>query len=154
MLSGGAFRFAFVRHAVRRVESAYLDKIADPEKLRFRAQVRQALGQPPGPDAPVTLEEFVTALESQSPVEMNAHWRPQHLNLMHPVVDYDVIGRLESFDSDLVRIREMAGLPDTPLSVRNVGPAGPRASLFDGRPDLLRRVRQFYAADFEIYGYE
>ncbi len=72
MLSGGAFRFAFVRHAVRRVESAYLDKIADPEKLRFRAQVRQALGQPPGPDAPVTLEEFVTALESQSPVEMNA----------------------------------------------------------------------------------
>ncbi len=73
---------------------------------------------------------------------------------MHPVVDYDVIGRLESFDSDLVRIREMAGLPDTPLSVRNVGPAGPWASLFDGRPDLLRRVRQFYAADFEIYGYE
>lgn len=154
MLSGDAFRFAFVRHPVRRIESAYMDKIADPAKLRFRAQVRRALGQPPGPDAPVALEEFVTALESQSPIAMDAHWRPQHLNLMHPVVDYDVIGRLETFDVDLARIREMACLPDIPISVRNVAPAGPRTSLFDGRPDLLRRVRQFYAADFEIYHYE
>jgi hypothetical protein len=26
-------------------------------------------------------------------------------------------------------------------------------SVYDGRPDLVRRVQQVYAEDFEIYGY-
>lgn len=152
MLGGDAFRFAFVRHPVRRVESAYLDKIADPVKLQYRAEIRAVLGRPGDVDAPLSLGEFVTALEAQPGIEMNPHWRPQHLNLMHPLVDYDVVGRLESFGADLARIRELAGLPDVPLAVRNATVSGSR-SIFDDEPGLLRRVRRIYAGDFDLYGY-
>jgi Sulfotransferase family len=153
MLSGDAFRFAFVRHPIPRVESAYLDKIADQEKLRFRAEVRAVLGRPSGPDAPMPFEEFIDALEAQPAIEMNPHWRPQHLNLMHPLVHYDMVGRLENFDSDLKRVQELASLPQVPLDLRNATNASRRVSLFDGKPDLRRRVARVYADDLELYGY-
>jgi Sulfotransferase family len=70
---------------------------------------------------------------------------------MHPLIDYDMVGRLETFDADLARVRELAGLPEVPLKVRNERP--PTASMLDGRPNLLRRVREVYARDFELYGY-
>lgn len=153
MLGGDAFRFAFVRHPVPRLESAYLDKIADPEKPQYRAEVRSVLGRPASPDLPLRFEDFVAALEAQPPIEMNPHWRPQHLNLMHPLVEYDVVGRVETFGADLARIRESAHLPDAPLAVRNAAKDPRRGSLFDDRPDLLSRVRTIYADDLELYGY-
>lgn len=99
-----------------------------------------------------TFDQFVAALEIESPIRMDQHWRPQHLDLMHPLVRYDVIGRLETFGADIARIRDMAGLPEAPAQRQNVTP--PRTeSLFDGRRDLLRRVRDVYAEDFELCGY-
>ena len=83
---------------------------------------------------------------------MDPHWRPQHLNLMHGLVEYDLVGRLENFAGDLARVRELAGLPDVPIEVRNVV-AKPSDRLVDGHPGLLRKVRTIYARDFELYGY-
>ena len=151
MLDGEAFRFTFVRDPVARVESAYRDKIMRVPADRWRDEVRQVLGLPQTGE-PVTFEQFVTALEAQEPLRMDAHWRPQHLNLMYPLVEYDIVGRLETFDDDLARVREAAGLPDVPVQVRQRSPRRDE-SLFDGRPDLLRRVRDVYARDLELYGY-
>lgn len=153
MLEGDAFRFAFVRHPVRRVESAYLDKIVPRWIVHPRAEIRAVLGLSNDGDLPLSLEEFVTALEAQPAIEMNPHWRPQHLNLMYPLVDYDVVGHLESFGTDLARIRDLVGLPDVPLDVRNASASPRTESLFDVKPDLLRRVRRIYAEDFDLYGY-
>ena len=83
---------------------------------------------------------------------MNPHWRPQHLNLMHGLLEYDLVGRVETFDTDLAKVREQTGMPEVPVAVQNVA-ARRGDSLFDGRPDLLRRVRDIYARDFELYGY-
>jgi hypothetical protein len=44
-------------------------------------------------------------------------------------------------------------MPQVPLEVRNRR-ATVADSLFDGRADLLRRVGEVYAPDFELYGYE
>lgn len=152
MLSGAAFRFSFVREPVARIESAYVDKIANLERPpRWRNLVHRALGVAEDPDRVPTFEEYMAALEATEPVALDAHLRPQHLNLMHPLVDYDFIGRLETFDADLARVRELAGLPDVPILVRNARP--PSASLFDGRPGLLRRVRELCATDLDLYGY-
>jgi hypothetical protein len=115
--------------------------------------VQQALGQPVDPDHVPTFDEFVAALEAQEPIDLDPHWRPQHLNLMHGVVELDYVGRLETFAADLERVRELAGLPQVPLDARNRR-ATVADSLFDGRPDLLRRVGEVYARDFELYGYE
>jgi hypothetical protein len=153
MLSGDAFRFAFVRDPVRRLESAYIDKLTNVERQpRWRTGVQRTLGLTEDPGRVPTLDQFVAAVAVQAPLDMDAHWRPQHLNLMDGLVEYDVVGRLEMFDADLERIREAIGAPRIRLDVRNVSPKH-AGSLFDGRPDLLRKVREVYARDLELYGY-
>jgi hypothetical protein len=152
MLSGDAFRFSFVRDPIQRVESAYLDKVVRHRRYRGRPRLLRLLGLPEGPEQDVTLEQFVAALEMQEPIRMDQHWRPQHLNLMHGLVDLDLVGRLETFDVDLARVCEITGIPAVPVETRNSS-TRPADSLFDGRPDLLRKVREVYALDFELYGY-
>jgi Sulfotransferase family len=153
MLAGEAFRFSFVRHPIRRCESTYLDRIADTSrKHAWRGRVQEALGLPVDPSHVPTFDQFVDSLEAQEPLELDPHWRPQHLNLMHGLVDLDYVGHLETFAADLERVRELTGMPQVPLEVRNARTTVPD-SLFNGRPDLLRRVREVYARDFELYGY-
>lgn len=151
MLSGEGYRFTFVREPMRRFESAYLDKIANSQ--RWRPQIQSALGEDPDPARTVSLDDFVAGIERQDPVgEMDPHWRPQHVNLMMPLVSYDHIGRIETFDTDLEIIRKAADLPHVPVEVRNVAKR-PSGSILADRPDLEERVRAIYAEDFEIFGY-
>ena len=153
MLAGGAYRFAFVRDPIRRAESVYLSKVRKHRAHRVRADLERTLGLPVDRRRDLSLDQFVAALEIQArdPIEMDPQWRPQYLNLMHPLVEYDYVGRVETFGPDLARIRAAAGLPDVPFEVlnRSKRPGG----LFDGRPDLLRRVSDVYAQDLELYGY-
>jgi len=150
MLRGEAYRFTFVRDPIRRAESAYVDKILNDDLLRGR--LREAAGMPGPPDGPVSIDEFVVALETTDPLAMDAHWRPQYLNLIHPLVEYELIGRLENFKADLARVREATGMPEVPMEVRNRS-ASSDASVLDGRPDLRTRLETIYARDFELYGY-
>jgi hypothetical protein len=71
---------------------------------------------------------------------------------MHPLVDYEFIGRLESFGSDLATLREMAGLPDVPWK-HAAATKRDRPSVYEGRPDRRHRVERMFAKDFELYGY-
>ncbi|MGH3506991.1 MAG: sulfotransferase family protein [Nocardioidaceae bacterium] len=153
MLSGDAYRFSFVRNPVRRLESVYRGKICRHHS--FRRRVAPTLGLPPDPSEPVSFEQFLAAVERQDPLtEMDPHWRPQHLNLLHPLVSLDCVGRLESFEADLERIRLEAGLPRMPADTKNAAPARQTAdSVYDGRPDLRRRVETLFAVDMELYGY-
>jgi Sulfotransferase family len=152
MLSGGAYRFSFVRNPLTRFESVYWDKLVSDLKWR-RRNVPAAMGLP-APDEPVSFERFLSAVEEQDPVtEMDPHWRPQHVNLMHPLISYDHVGRLENFTADLERIREEAELPEVPLMNRNMSRRRNPDSVYDGRPDLVRRVERIFATDFELYGY-
>lgn len=152
MLSGAAYRFSFVRDPLRRLESAYWDKIVHSGNRRWRDQVvpRPADQEP----AELSFEQFLAAVEQQDPVgEMDPHWRPQHVNLMHPLVSYDRLGRIENFDADLRLVREEAGLPDVPYQVRNTTKRATGDSVYEGRPDLVRRVQELFAQDFELFGY-
>lgn len=151
MLGGAAYRFSFVRDPVRRFESVYWAKMV--RSLNYRVKAAQSLGLAVDDDTVVPFEQFLAAVEQQDPLnEMDAHWRPQHLNLMHPLVTYDHVGRLETFAADLERIREEAGLPHVPYTAKNVARAKAE-SVYDGRPDLRGRVEQLYAGDLELYGY-
>ena len=151
MLSGGAYRFTFVRDPIKRVMSAYTDKLV--RQRRWRPQIQKILGLPEDPQSPVTFDQFIDALEAEDDLHLDPHFRPQHFNLMHGLVEYDFIGKLENFDADFAKVRAEANLPDdVPLEVRNVSKA-PESSPFDGRPDLLERVKAIYRRDFEIYGY-
>lgn len=152
MLSGKAYRFSFVRSPLRRFESVYWDKIVFAQN--WRPKVQTTLGLPLDKSASLTFEQFLSGVEQQDPIgEMDPHWRPQHVNLMHPLLTYDRVGRLENFATDLELIREEAGLPQVPYEHRNPSKRRVVDSVFDGRPDLVRRVERIYADDFELYGY-
>jgi Sulfotransferase family len=151
MLSGSAYRFSFVRDPLARFESVYWDKMVYDTTWRMRPK---ALGVDLDPDTVVSFEQFLGIVEQQHPLtEMDSHWRPQHINLMHPLVSYDYVGRVERLAADLEHIREAAGLPHVPLEVRNTSRRTKDDSVYDGRPDLARRVERIYATDFELYGY-
>jgi len=151
MLDGDAFRFTFVRDPLARARSTWYAKFV-LQRTVWGPRLQPLLGLPVDPDTPLTFEQFVTALELQEPMAMDEHWRPQHLNLMHPVVEYDYVGRLERFDDDFAVVRERAGLPDVPVTIPNSRGSG-RPDPYDGRPDLVRRVQAVYAKDLELYGY-
>jgi hypothetical protein len=153
MLEGEALRFTVVRDPLTRAESAWHNKIR-VRRGPGRVQLQTVLGLPADPERALTFEEFVAALEAHpDPRTMDRHWRPQHLNLMHPILEYDHVCRVETLDQDLAVLRDTAGLPDVPLETRNVT-TGDGSSVYDGRPDLVRRVRALYAEDIELYGYD
>lgn len=152
MLSGAAYRFTFVRDPRSRIESAYWDKMVRSPQWGRRALARLPLEVPEG--STPTFEQFLDAVERQDPLtDMDPHWRPQHLNLLHPYVTFDRVGHLESFQSDLDRICEESGLPLLPAEPRNRSQRRKTRSVYDGRPGLLRRVEELYATDMELYGY-
>ena len=153
MLSGAAYRFSFVRNPLSRFESVYWDKMVH-KRLHWRPHSATALDLGVGPDEVPSFDQFLTAVEVQDPVsEMDPHWRPQYVNLLHPLVSYDRVGRLENYQADLERIRHEAGLPEVPLRVHNASRQPGADSVYNGRPDLVRRVERLYARDFELYGY-
>ena len=148
LMTGSAFRFTFVRHPIDRLISAYSDKIA---RIRpMRVHIQQLLGMPEDPDTLVPFDMFMAALVVQEPLQMDPHWRPQHLNIMHGVIEHDFIGRLENFDHDMSVVKQRAGLPDVPIEVRN---QQPRVDVFADRRYLKRVAEKIYAKDFELFGY-
>jgi hypothetical protein len=149
MLEGGAYRFTFVRNPSDRLVSAYFSKLVRSRQDTWRVEVREALGLAPGTE--VTFDHFLVSLEGTDAAGWNVHWRPQHLITMQGLVEYDAVGRVESFDADLARIREEAGLPDVPVESRNRHPLvdDPRS----GRPDIQRRIEALYPEDYEVFGY-
>ena len=142
------FVFTVVRHPLARFESAVRSKVIDESINPARRQIEQSLGLPEA--AELTLDQVVEALEGLDPVMMNAHWRPQHLNLAHPLVRYDLIGRLESLDHDLASVRDALGLPDMPHEARN---ASTGSLLLADRPDLRHRVEALFEVDLDLFGY-
>ena len=58
---------------------------------------RPSLGAYLDPDTVVSFEQFLSIVEQQDPVtDTDSHWRPQHIDLIHPLVTDDHVGRLET----------------------------------------------------------
>lgn len=144
------YRFTFVRDPLRRLESAYRDKIVRARAPYWREPVQRLLRI----DTVPSFEQFLSAIERQDPAtEMDPHWRPQHVNLMYPRVGYDRIGKVESFAADLAAIQRETGMPATPAETRNQQRRADRPSVYDDRPDLVDRARTLYALDLKLYDY-
>jgi hypothetical protein len=151
ILSGGFFVFTFVRHPLRRAVSAYADKIMGHG--RPKAELLRALGRDPASlESFVTFDDFVSAIASTPLWELNPHWRPQVVNLAPDLIPYDFIGRVETLQDDLASLKAKLGLPDFPISHRNV-----KARKMETDSLLTRRARfslcRLYAPDFRAFRY-
>jgi hypothetical protein len=136
LLDGTHFIFSFVRHPYKRAMSAYTDKILGRKKQK----------------RPVSFDDFIAVISDQDPGSLNAHWRAQTLNIAFDVIQYDFIGRLESFETDMAHVKTRLGLPDFELPHRNksADKKRPKQSI---SPDTRSRLEKIYASDLQAFSY-
>jgi len=149
------FDFCFVRNPFSRVLSAYIDKVERHAERRALFQA-QLLGGMEDPGRTLSFIEFLELVRRQDPKAMDPHWRPQHIHISCGI-RYDFIGFFENFEKDF----------NTALSRIDPELLQHRANIFEHRTDAskilakyyegnaaARLVREMYAKDFEIFGYD
>ncbi len=147
-----AFIFTFVRNPFHRIVSAYLNKV----KLRTDQVWSGFAGQHGlNPGAEVSFDAFVEILAGVQPEEQDPHWRPQHLNLLHPFVRPNLIGDLEALDRLLPEVldRLFPGRARVEPVHMNKTTARQVWSELLADKATLGRVVDIYAGDFAAYGY-
>ena len=155
-------RFCFVRNPYSRLYSAYRSKILNWREAQYQS-LQQAIrdrfdypvrdGRASGL---VTFRDFVRFVAEAPSEEWDGHWALQVHALKTEVIPYDVIGRVEEFESKfagiLGRLDAPGGLLESVSERRNSSPRIYLASVYDR--ELAAEVHNLYEADFEAFGYE
>jgi hypothetical protein len=145
------FKFCIVRNPVDRVLSAFLDKVASPNG-GLQPMVSATLGL--SSDTPVTFEHFVTAIGLQSPESRDPHYTVQYFHTAQTLIDYDLIGRLETLEHDIGAIGRQIGVELSRWEARiDHHATGRKAYGAFLSPAVFAKVRNIYQADFEAFGY-
>lgn len=101
--NSNVFKFCFVRNPYTRLLSAYLDKIVKCKPAK--ANILKAMGYNSSDlNIPISFDEYITTIYSQSIAEMDPHWRIQYFQTCQESIPFDYIGRLESFNKDFIQI--------------------------------------------------
>jgi len=149
------FKFCVVKDPYVRLLSSYLDRIErnKPEK----ASVLSALGYEGMPiDTPISFDQFVRFVCSQSIECMNPHWRVQYYQSLQGGIKYDFVGKVETFTRVIQALES-----NVSASIRSYLPARPlNQTLARDRlqefytHDLVRLVNSTFEIDFKTFGYE
>jgi hypothetical protein len=159
----GWFRFCFVRNPYHRLFSAYKSKICNAWEKQYRwmqDEVREAFDYPvrDGRRAGmVAFRDFVGYLETASDkVRHDGHLNVQTNILMLDLVQYDFVGRFESFAADfgdvLKRLNAPPEIHSVAAEVRNPTVKVHLAVAYDR--ELADRVYKMYEPDFTGFGYD
>lgn len=154
--SQDVFRFAFVRNPYTRLLSCYLDRIQALKSVP-RRQCAEILGRPV--EAEITFADFIEAITLLDPLDMNEHFRPQWALASPDVIDYDFMGRFESFADDFRQVLERIW-PSRASRIRTDLNLSPKitsaADLLEAHytPQLARIVAEVYAEDFRLFDYD
>lgn len=147
---GGRFKFCFVRNPFTRILSCYIDKILNSQWEKDSRKV--ALGFPG--DAEITFLEFLQAIELTKPFEMDIHWMPQFHLLGGGKIDFDFIGRQESFNSDFTQVLRRIGHLNCPILTSDGHGVGASSRMSEFYcPESEEIVRRVYRDDFKHFGY-
>ncbi len=132
------FRFGFVRNPWDRLLSAWTMFRRDRP-----GHLEAMFGRPAGD---VDFPDFVHGTESVR----NHHWEEQWKFV--PPEELDFVGRVETFDRDMERIRGRLGLPATVLPRRNATEHDRYSAYYDDATRAVVATR--WARDVERFGYE
>ena len=158
-----ALRFTFVRNPYDRLVSAWADKFRGRPLRPGNAFVEQYLAQhlhidpalPGEGDDELSFADFVTYATKTAENRLDAHWQVQDDIVAMPGFVYDVVGHVETFNSDILPVLDHVGADDalrraTRIPQRKTA----RRSWQDYyTPELARRVRRAYERDFDRFGY-
>lgn len=150
----GAFIFTFVRNPYARIVSAWRNKAVNRRDSTWQRFARNHGHTDPA--APIGFDAFVEFIAAVPPEAQDPHWRPQHLNTLHPFLQPNLVADLETMDRDLPQIlaRLFPGRPSR-ITSRARHSTGAREGFAAqlGDDGTVRRLRQLYDGDFEAFGY-
>jgi hypothetical protein len=149
----GVFTFCYVRNPYTRILSAYLDKMIDNawEFNRLAPRLGLSLEQRP------SFLEFLQAIVSIEDIKRDIHFRSQVSMLQPNRINYDYIGRFESFSRSFPELlkRLFPENLEKLLAIRGDAhrtEASARLGQFYGDTEIAL-VRAIYDADFHAFGY-
>lgn len=138
--------FSVVRNPYSRFLSAYLDKVCKKDTW---SRVGRSFNYPASEPAP-NMDRFIDMTLDSDPFEIDHHFRPQHINLMHGFLPLDYLGHLETLD------RVQAFLAKHQLELPNARPHATHASRKVDElvtPERAVKIARYYENDFTLYGY-
>lgn len=149
--------FCFVRNPYDRLLSAWKSKVlsnSDRHYAPFRERLREELGYPD--DTAVSFREFAHyVMRKEDPIWDDGHWGLQTRNLWWGCMQYDFVGRFESFEADLVELLARLGADKEVIahaSIRyNSTETIPLAAAYDA--ELAAAVYEFWREDFDAFNY-
>ncbi len=160
MLSEEFFRFVFVRNPYLRLISAFENKInrvtseSGASDRRLKSEVLAKMGESPSAlDSSIGFVDFVGFVTEEAPEDANGHWRPQWLVTGADVVNYNFIGRIESFAKDFEFVARRVGLASIAEGVRRKK----TTYVVSYEPELRKcreMIAKYYSDDFARFGYD
>jgi hypothetical protein len=148
-------RFAVVREPAARLLSGYLEKIRQGLRQSEPIMARlQEVGRAPEQAQDITFAEFIEVVTNTTSREQDPHWRRQADHLGIGIVNYEAVIHLEELDASWGHVASLVGVPDLQdqFYCRNSTGAGSRISEWY-TPQLLDRVAESYAVDYQAFGY-
>ena len=143
-------RFTIVRDPIKRLISAYADRVADRDDIR-RSAVSTALCRMLGLNPSPSLEEFALNLQKYYLINDRIY--------RHVIPQVRYIGTDPDFYDRIFSIREMGevakylgGLTGKHIVIPQRNASIARFTEDDLSPQALANLREFYLKDYEIYG--
>lgn len=154
-----AFLFSVVRNPARRAVSGFFNFFIERTNNQAHLHWEPIVGYGflHKDDLSYKFDIFLDYIEASmaiARIDMDRHFRPQHINIGADVFALDYIARLERLQEDLNRIGELAeaplpGLSSLSRSRRNKS----GASEFTPSAMQTRRLEKLYERDYQLYGY-
>lgn len=151
------FKFCFVRNPYQRLLSCYLDKIINPISFKEKENILFSMGlETDQNNHNITFNDFVSVIEKQTLLEMDYHWRPQTFLTCQSSINYDFVGKLETFDDDFKEVADNISLDLLEYYLPEVRHQTNSKKLLQNYydDDLFERVYNIYKVDFLNFSYD
>jgi hypothetical protein len=154
-----AFKFTFVRSPYDRILSCWKNKIFKPsgfdrDDQRYKSKLailNSGFGQERFSNLDISFGEFVESIVEQESNDMDRHWAPM-VDLLRPdLVNYDYIGKVESFEQNINFLCGKKGWK-TPKQVHiNQSKVKTPSDFSDAY--IKKLIYQRYECDFQYFEY-
>jgi hypothetical protein len=136
--------FTVVRNPYARFVSAFLNKVQRSAWLKISAH----FGMEPEPRPSV--KELLALIHDMPATDLDQHFRPQHINVLHGLAPIDFLGHMERMD-EVTAFLDRHGFRMV-VNLTNATGASERIGEILDDADL-KAIRAIYEEDFRIFGY-